>query len=632
MKKILSLLVVAILSTTAAMAQTVLANYDFNDNNKDGLLIYDLDKSTPSVFMQRIGFAVDKTWIILQDAATSTDKFLGSTSQYTPAGKANDWLILPNIHVTGKGFVLEWKSQSFQSSLRDGIKIFISTTGNTPDEFPATPVWEIEEEEAGATENFENEFAQHSISLDEYVGQTIHIAFVNQSNNKSILAVDDIKVSRDDAFGLDINTDRIIYEVEDIAIEGYIKNYTTSNIEEVEVTLTYGDNVITETITGLNIAKGQSAPFAMEHRIATPYNKTIEYTLEATTNNETFSYTSQITNTFNRRVVIEDHTGLWCGNCPGGMWAIDSIKATYPNNIAAISVQNNNGAPSDIVVDSYDGGLSSAGLMAFPSGWIDRTYIENPFGNGQYDFEDKNSWISLFKKQLALLPQAGVAVTGYLLEDNSIHAKAVVRTAETKSNLDWRVIFVLVEDNVEGYYQKNDLTGKASWLGGWESLPGSVPITLNDLARGIYPSFYGEKGSLPATITVGANVSYTHNITIPTVVKDINNLHLIAMVVDGTTSQVVNANMVHVEKAPEAIEGVEQNNLAAHVWVDENCIKVAAEQGANLTASLIAIDGRLLASASGTGNITIETGNYRGIALVQVASEGSICVKKVVIK
>lgn len=631
MKKLLSLFAATLIATSTLTAQTVLADYDFNDGMPSDICTYDVDRLTPSVPMQRVGFNVGKAWIILQDAGSNGNKFVGSTSQYKPKGEADDWLVLPAVHIVGTGFKLEWKSQAYQSDLRDGLKVFISTTGNQPQDFSETAVWEIEEEDAGATDSFENEFVEHSISLDDYVGEHIYIAFVNQSYDKSILGLDDIKIVRDDKFALLLDNEYIDYELDSKVIDGEIINYSMTLLDEVVIELSYNSETYSQTFSGLNLAMGKSTPFEMSHSIPLAINQTVSYSIKATAQEEIFTYNSYFTSTFHQRVVIEDHTGLWCSNCPAGIWAIDSLKHTYPNNIAPIAVQNNNGVASDIVVDAYDAGLSGAGLMSFPSGWINRTYISNPFGNAQYHFEDENSWLSLFYKCLDRIPQAGVTATGHLVGDSTIIAKAQVRTARLEENLDWRVIFVLTEDSVTGYYQNNIYTGKAEWIGGWESLPQSVSITLNDLARGIYPSFYGKEGSLPATIDEGETATYSYNIELPRVVQNTANLNLIAMVVDGKSKQVINADMVRVVQAPESVIEIQANTIA-QVRVEQENIKVSAPQGEKLTASLITIDGRTLATANGVGEVNLAPLSYRGIALVHIISNGSTQVEKVIVR
>lgn len=648
MKKLFALLGVALLAVSGAMAQTVLVDYDFNDKDKTGLSIYDVDNLTPTSFMQSIGFASGTTWILIKDTEESTDMFLGSTSQYLPAGQANDWLVLPATLISSEGFVLEWKSQAFLADKRDGLKVFISTEGGLPENFPSTPVWEVAEEEIGKTEDFfEGEFVAHSLSLDDYVGKNIHIAFVNQSNDKSILCIDDIKVSRDDELAINSALDMIVFDADEVGFTGTITNNKLEKINDVAITLTYDDVEVTENFTGLNLAAGETAVFAMEHKAPIAINETLNYTLKAVAGDKTALFISSVSNYFKRRVVIEDHTGLWCSNCPAGIWGLDSLKEVAPDNIAPISVQNNNGAPNPLlVVDKYDVGLSAAGATAFPQGWVDRTYIQHPWGNGGSDFKDPNSWISLFDNLMKVAPEAGVKVTGYFNEDKTwVMARASVRTAELKENLDWRIIFVVTEDGLEGFYQSNTFTGNKAWIGGWQNKPRNAEVVLNDIARGIYPSFYGEEGSLPTTINVGEVAEYSYGISLPIesvnkkgevtkIIQNFDNLNLIAMLVDGKTKRVINSDMVRITEVPEAVEGVKNNDddLYVKAIVGEGTLAVSTLGNEPIAVTLVAIDGRVLAVAQGNGSVNLDTTGYQGVALVQVVANGVVKVEKVVIR
>lgn len=645
MKKFFTLLTAVVLAVGSISAQTVLYENNFDDGNKEGMAFYDQDKLQPSSFMASVGFAIDNPWVLVKDSNTSPNMFIASTSQYTPAGQADDWMVLPAIEVTNENYILEWESQAYKFDKPDGLAVYVSTTGNTPADFPAEPVWEVEAEEVGATEDFEGEFIHHSISLAAYEGQTVYIAFVNQSYDKALIAVDNIKVYREDNFNVTLDFGKHVYQQDELNVSGVITNNKYDLIDEINVSLTYGGTTVEETISGLNIAKGESGAFAMQHAMPLTFNQEIEYTLVVSANDYDFAINSSVTNTFHQYVVIEDHTGLWCVNCPAGYWAIDSLKHVAPDNIAAISVQNSQGVYNPrLVNDTYDMGLSGAGLTSYPSGWINRTHIALPWGNGEYGFEDPNSWISLFDKEMEQLPEAGVEAVAYFSADGKwAQATAKVRTADNKENIDWRIVFVVTEDSVTGFYQNNGLSGKNMWLGGWESKPRNVSVVLDDLARGIYPSFYGEKGSMPASIAVGEEATYSLGIELPLttidksgetveIIQNVENLNLIAMLVDGKTDRVINADKVRITNAPESVEGIEGDKLSVSVFTENGDVKVVAYENTPLTATLYAIDGRVIASATGYNNLTIDAAGYRGVALVQVVCNGESQVTKVVLR
>lgn len=644
MKKITAFLLTAILTISGVLAQPQVLEYNFNDGDKTGIAFYDVDQLTPSSFMQSIGFAVDNPWILIMDSATSKDMFIGSTSQYTPAGQANDWMVLPAVEVLNENMMLEWKSQAFMANKRDGLKIFISTEGNQPSDFPADPVWEIEQEEIGATEDyFEGEFISHELSLAQYVGKTIYIAFVNQSYDKSIIAIDDIKVYSNDKFALNLNLGNVVNEVDEVVFEGEIINYQYDKLDEVAVTLEYDGVSVSETFSNLNIARGESAPFKLNHKMPIELNQTIRYEIHAVVGSDKFDYASSVTNTFRRRVVIEEHTGVRCGYCPLGTWAIDSIKEIAPDKVAPIAVQCAQLGSVNLLVEDYTGGLFSNGLTAYPIGWIDRTYAATPNGNANgYHFDDEASWISLFNKQLNEVPEAGVSVTAVLSDDKtSIIAETKVRTAVDKNNLDWRVVYVLTEDSVTGYFQSNNYSGHNGYVGGWEKKPKSVEVELHDLARGIYPNFYGLEGSMPSTMSAGVEERYSYTFDIPYTkvlgestidfVQDIKNLNVVAMVVDGKTKRVINADMARV-KDLTAIKGVTNNAFDVTCVSMNGAVRVIADQNVAMTVSLIALDGRVLATTEARGTATLDVAGYQGIALVQVVANGAVEVTKVVVR
>ncbi len=643
MKKFAAFLLTSILTIGSMSAQPVVLEYNFNEGDRTGITFYDVDQLTPSSFMKSIGFAVDNPWILIRDSNTSKDMFIGSTSQYTPAGQANDWMVLPAVEVRYENMMLAWKSQAFMANQRDGLKIFISTKGNQPSDFPTEPAWEIAEEEIGATEDyFEGEFISHELSLSQYVGKTIYIAFVNQSYNKSIIAVDDIKVYSNDKFAVKPNLGNIVQEVEHVTFSGQIFNYQYDNINEVAVTLEYGDKSISETISNLNIARGESAPFTLKHQMPINLNETINYKLHATVGNDNYGYCWSVTNSFRRRVVIEEHTGIKCSYCPLGIWAIDSIKEIAPDNVAPIAVQCAQLGSINLLVEDYTGALFSNGLTAYPVAWIDRRYASTPTGNGNgFHFDDEASWISLFNKQLNQAPEAGVTVTATLSEDKTtIIAETKVRTAVDKTGLDWRVVYALTEDSVTGYFQSNSYSGNKNYVGGWEKKPQSVEVEMNDLARGIYPNFYGEEGSLPSTMSAGVVETYSYTIEIPFTkligentidfVQNVKNLNIVAMVVDGKTKRVVNADKVRV-KDLTGINGV-SNDANVKCIAEKGAVRVIANDNATMTATLIALDGRTLATTTGRGTATLNATGYQGIALVQVVANGAVEVTKVIVR
>lgn len=69
---------------------------------------------------------------------------------------------------------------------RDGLKVYVSEKGTSVGDFTAPPIFSLPKEA--------NNWTEHEVSLADYVGKTIHIAFVNDSKDKAALYLDDLFV------------------------------------------------------------------------------------------------------------------------------------------------------------------------------------------------------------------------------------------------------------------------------------------------------------------------------------------------------------------------------------------------------------------------------------------------------
>ncbi len=112
-----------------------------------------------------------------------------SNSRYTPAGTADDWLVTPGIEISGEGYALSWRGFSFDATLTERYEVFVSTS-NTLEDLQSLGDAERIFDTGVAGESLEP--TQHHVILDDYIGQTVYIAFHDYSTNRFVLALDDI--------------------------------------------------------------------------------------------------------------------------------------------------------------------------------------------------------------------------------------------------------------------------------------------------------------------------------------------------------------------------------------------------------------------------------------------------------
>lgn len=152
--------------------------------------------------------------------------------------KNENWLILPPIEIPDSSYQLSWRSQPYQGpAYLDGYLALLSTTTNIPEEgvfadtlFKAAEMLETVNPNSLNLNNFtfsegyihangftlpayfdrdtllipgippiiyyRGRFEPHSVSLAQYSGQTVYIAFLHNSQSDYLLQLDDIVVSR----------------------------------------------------------------------------------------------------------------------------------------------------------------------------------------------------------------------------------------------------------------------------------------------------------------------------------------------------------------------------------------------------------------------------------------------------
>ena len=169
---------------------------DFNSGIPTSMTLTDVDGFNPASTVISTAGSFSAVTILNEDCA-------GSVSWFNPAGVADDWMVTPAITLPNStsGITLEFDAISFESAYPDGVEIYVSTTGTSPADFTGTTLYSSTPTTPGPITspipgNGENDtWTTRSISLTPYVGQTIYIAFRNNSNDMHVLGIDNIAVN-----------------------------------------------------------------------------------------------------------------------------------------------------------------------------------------------------------------------------------------------------------------------------------------------------------------------------------------------------------------------------------------------------------------------------------------------------
>lgn len=516
------------------------------------------------------------TWHIIRMNAGDPNKLMGSASTFTTPGKANDWMVTPQIKIYGTGAKLAWKAMAASNIKRDGYKVYVSTKGYAMEDFETEPIFSIDAEVGGTLQS-------HEVSLDKYAGQTIYIAFVNDSYDKYVLCVDDIQVSGPEATD---EQDRASFEVTTplmtdtgkAQMSVNVKNLKAPALDAVKVCYRVNDQVFSQDFTGLNLNQGQTAALTVEQTVDVPLNTTCTYDIWVEVDGDpALSVRDSIRGTYfvsNRRTLIEEGTGTWCGNCPGGALALEYMEKNYPDKVVSIAVHNDD--PMEIA--AYN---DFCQYPAFPMMLVDRKYLGLPAELDEdynYSFLVPGSGVEYFF-QLAqrFIAEAELSGTATLTDANKnrLEIKVESRFINDCKSSGYDIALILLEDSVtapdgsmypqSNYYASTKYTfvGKKDTIlnsGGWGELPGTVRMKYDHVARAAYNgSFngYGNNSQLPATIEGGKVYTSQFTWDIPEgTVNHMENCSVVALMTDAT-GYIVNCYKMPVITDPSAIGRIE---------------------------------------------------------------------------
>jgi hypothetical protein len=196
-----------------------------------------------------------------------------------------------------------------------------------------------------------------------------------------------------------------------------------------------------------------------------------------------------------------------------------------------------------MVVQAYDANIGNYVPGGYPGSGIDRVLDGDPNAMSLTNMMNQ--------RKAGYVPVGGVTPTATYDANNVI----VDVSADFVANVsgDYRIAVVLLGDSILGAGQANYYDGGGS---GAMAMPnyGSMPNLDFATAGATVSPFYhdhvavalgdneinGTSGSVPSTVNAGDNVNYTYTFSRNSS-WNLNNMHAVAMIVNGTTGEILNA-------------------------------------------------------------------------------------------
>lgn len=628
----------AVLATAASAADGKLTYFecDFNKGIPATFRTFDRDGQTLHFTMTQLGFSTTDSWIALRDEATEADYYAAGASRHkSVAGQspvaADDWLVTPEIWIRGGGATLSWRGSSVNDAKRTGSSyaVYVSDRGQTPDDFAGCdPVAVVDEESVNA-------WTPRTADLSAFEGKRVYIAFVNTSLDKEVLGIDDIRVEGASGIAdIAVTPDQYALGSRDVKISCRITATSETPVTTVELVCRSESGTMSRT-ENLMLKKGESADLEFDGSLTADYGQTLDFTIEARINGVDFEpiVKHAVVMSFlpEKRIVVEESTGMWCGYCPQGIVALDILKKNYGSKAILIAVHTND----KLQAEAYHEGISfSAGS---PTAWIDRkTYrrdLMTDIREGA-DVEMSTLWGGIetyFIQRLRDIPMAAIEAVVDYEPGSQMTVSGSTCFPVNVSDADYRVAFVATEDNLweDGYYQTNYYAGVPYAMGGFESRPDKIRenFAFNHVARELGDAWKGVKVGIPAEIEAGVEYPFSVDFPVDGVLTAPSKARVVAMVIDNATGAVMNATEVAVD--PTSVGGLQASaDVDVNAIAGEGIVVTAADADAALEVAVYDVAGRLVATASGRGaaRAALTAG---GIYIVRVAAGCAVTSQRV---
>ena len=270
-----------------------------------------------------------------------------------------------------------------------------------------------------------------------------------------------------------------------------------------------------------------------------------------------FSQTIVSTDSQNKKVILEEYTGIYCGYCPDGHSRAQALKNQYPDDVFLINIHTGGYAiPNPAINDPDfrtpfgDAIASQSNLTGYPSGSVNRQYFSSLASNGGTAM-GRGNWNTAASQVLNQSAYVNVGVEATINVQNNeltVHVEGYY-TGNSPQNTNYLNV-VLTQNNTLG-----PQTG------------GGMGSDYNHMHRLVH-MITGQWGEVISTTSTGSFIDETFTYTIPSNYNGIDvlitELNVIAFITE-TQQEIISG----AEYTPTFV-GIEHSNDAAVMGLDDN--------------------------------------------------------------
>lgn len=558
--------------------------------------------------MYKHGYTAEGWTIETVDGATYS--FLSPSYSATENAQDSRLTTIPFTVETG-GAWLRWSAKSVLPGFPEAYDVVVSVTGNGD---PLT-LASIEAEDF--------EWHTRLISLEEFVGKEISVSFICRSINKYMLAIQNIFAGEFDTHEwiASNTTPRYASVADGVVATGSILN-VGAEMKNAMIACRIDDMQLTS-----EIHDTWATAEAYDYRFDLPLslNELTQYSIGILDNEGVFTPIEEsdvFASNFVRNLVVDEGTGMWCPNCPGGTLDLEQLKREYADNIIELSCHVND-------------------VFALDNYWANLRFYAVPYMMLNRDPDTAGSSPKNFKKEYISPTLAEIILPSYVKEENKkIEVNVTCRFAVGIGNSDdrYRIGYTLKGDifspsNYE-YYQENNLT--FTRYKQYYILPSLITAPLARFENVVLDeefAFFGIEGSLPEDIDPMTDYSLSFEVDLPPLADKAENVEVVAYILDTATGEIMNAAASPVETS-NGIETIADNSIngkiAINVSPDGKCLIQGVADGEKIRIIVADPAGRIFDSIDSTKE-TLESISLKfpkGIAIVTLHTPTQTAVTK----
>lgn len=607
MKRINTYLLISMLLLASASQAQIIFQENFNGTNPlSNWTLFNVDNRTPATNVNYVNAA----WVVRADFdSTGTgDNIAVSTSWYTPAGAADDYMISPAIALTSNN-ILEFDAKAQDPAYPDGYEVRISTTVPTVAGLLANPA-------LFTTSGEQATWIRRSINLATagYANQTVYIAWRNNSTDMFLLDIDNIKVHVPlalDARLDQLNLPKIAQVGTNVPVSGTIKNNGTNTLTSIYVNWSANGGTVNTDTVSLNLSTSNSTTFthSMNLTAANVGNFTnLKVWLSSpnggvdlnkgndTLNAQVFVNTGV---TVSRKAVLEEFTTAGCQFCPDGAVVVEQVLAANPN-VIGIGVHSCFG--TDAMTNSSSSGLcSTLGNQSAPTAMIDRIIYPGETSAAV----GRSTWQARANARSLEGSPVGINMTGtYNAATRAVSVTVAANFVDYTLPGNLNMTLSLLEDSVtgtgSGYNQSNAYNNQAGHQYAGKGNP-IVGYIHRHVLRANLPSTFGDATVIPASVALNTPYSKTFTFNVPATwnAERMSFVGMVNYAGPGIENyQILNAEELHIGQLATGIEkqasSVQSVELSPNPTEDYSYIRFNLTQNSNVTVSVFDITGKLV--------------------------------------